>query len=118
MAMDTVDALGKPNVADEFIILGGGSDLAPLLTRLKAAKRSAVIYAGPDHADSEKSLADAILDGADFAAFLASDEQPGQTGRRRCVRSRRDRSLRPQDPRARPTSRCSRRRPSPSSSVT
>ena len=76
MAMDTVEALARPNGPEEFIVLGGGSDLTPLLTRLRSAKRAVAIYVGGSTPASERSLADAALDGAGFAAFLAADEPP------------------------------------------
>ena len=75
MAMDTFDLLNRPNGPEEFIILSGASDLSPLLTRLKAAKRNTVIYAGTAN-DSDKSLTDAVIEADDFNAFLASDENP------------------------------------------
>ena len=76
MAMDTIDALGRPNGPDEFILLSGTFELAPLLTRLKASKRSTAIYADRRTSDSDRALADSVLDGTDFAAFLASEENP------------------------------------------
>jgi len=76
LAMDTIDALGQPNGAEEFILLTAASELAPLLTRLKASKRLTTIYADAGTPESDKALADALLDEADFTRFLASEETP------------------------------------------
>lgn len=76
MAMDTIDALAQPSGADEFILLTAAAELAPLLKRLKASKRMTAIYVDPGTAAGDKALADAFLDSADLASFLASDEAP------------------------------------------
>jgi hypothetical protein len=76
LAIDTIDALAKPAGVDEFILLTASSDLAPLLSRLKASKRLAAIYADASTPRDEKALADALLDSAAFAEFLSSDEVP------------------------------------------
>ena len=76
MAMDTIEALNKPEGYREFILLSAATDLAPLLTRLKAAKRMTVIFADATTPESDKTLADTLLDGAELAHFLTSEETP------------------------------------------
>jgi len=76
MAMDTIDALTRPESYQEFILLSAASDLAPLLTRLKASKRMTAIYADTNTTESDKSIADHLLESADFARFLTSEETP------------------------------------------
>jgi hypothetical protein len=76
MAIDAIDALGQPNGAEEFILLTAAAELTPLLARLKASKRLTAIYVDAATAQRDKALADAFLDDADFADFLASDEVP------------------------------------------
>ena len=76
MAMDTVDAIGRPEGYEEFILLSAASELAPLLTRLKASKRMTAIFADVDTPESDKTLADALLESADLAQFLTSDGMP------------------------------------------
>lgn len=76
LAMDTIEALAQPNGADEFILLASGIELAPLLSRLKASKRQAAIFADPGTAVGDRALADSVIDVAEFEAFLASDEMP------------------------------------------
>lgn len=81
LAIDTIDALAKPGGVEEFILLTASSDLAPLLSRLKASKRLAAIYADASTPKDEKALADALLDSATFAEFLSSDEVPANEER-------------------------------------
>ena len=76
MAMDTIDALGRPEAFQEFILLSAASELAPLLTRLKASKRMTVIYADAGTPVSDKSLADALLESKDLARLLTSEGVP------------------------------------------
>jgi hypothetical protein len=76
LAIDTIDLLAQPNGPEEFLILTASSELAPLLTRLKASKRSAAIYADSATSAGDKALADATLDRTLFAEFLVSDEIP------------------------------------------
>ena len=76
MAMDTIDALGRHEAYQEFILLSAASELAPLLTRLKASKRLTTIYADAATPESDKALADALLESADFARFLTSADMP------------------------------------------
>jgi hypothetical protein len=60
MAMDTIEALNKPEGYREFILLSAATDLAPLLTRLKAAKRMTVIFADVTTPESDKTPAGEI----------------------------------------------------------
>lgn len=76
LAIDTLDALAQPSGPDEFIFLTASAELAPLLGRLHASKRTAAIYTDPATAAGDKALADAILERTLFAEFLASDEMP------------------------------------------
>jgi hypothetical protein len=73
--MDTIDALGRPDGPDDFIILSGGAELAPLLMRLHASKRTTAIYVDAATAEADRSLADATLTAAAFAAFLTAEEK-------------------------------------------
>lgn len=77
IAIDTIDALAQPAGPDEFIILSASAEMAPLLTRLKASKRSAAIYTDPTTSSADKALADAILERTLFAEFIVSEEFPG-----------------------------------------
>ncbi|HVY21714.1 MAG TPA: NYN domain-containing protein [Bauldia sp.] len=70
MAMDTMDALSKPEVYQEFILLSAAADLAPLITRLKNQKRVTVIYADAATPTADRSLADAVIEMADFAHVI------------------------------------------------
>jgi hypothetical protein len=76
MAIDTIDGLSRADGPEEFILMTASSDLGPLLARLKASKRMAVVFADASLADKDRSLADTLLDRSAFAAFLASDETP------------------------------------------
>ena len=76
MAMDTIDAIRRPEDYEEFILLSGATELAPLLTRLKASKRMTVIFADVDTPESDKTLADALIESADLARFLISPDMP------------------------------------------
>jgi hypothetical protein len=75
IAMDTIDALSRPDGPDDFIILSGGAELAPLLMRLHGAKRSTAIYVDAMTAEADRSLADATLTAAAFATFLTTEEE-------------------------------------------
>jgi hypothetical protein len=74
MAMDTIEALTRPEGYREFILLSTAMDLAPLLTRLKASNRRTTIFVDATTPENDKSLADAHLAGADFARFLTGAE--------------------------------------------
>lgn len=76
MAMDTIDALARPEGYEEFILLSAASELTPLLTRLKAHKRRTAIFADQSTSAGDKSLADTMLDSGDFVRFLTSEETP------------------------------------------
>ena len=76
ITIDTIEAMAKPDGVDEFIFMSASSDLAPLLRRLKASKRLAVVYADSRTPDADKTLADVLLDRTVFAAFLSSNEVP------------------------------------------
>ncbi len=76
MAMDTVDALGKPEGYQEFILLSAAAELAPLLTRLKANKRVTVIYADPATPAGDRNLADAIIETSDLVRVLTGEPTP------------------------------------------
>jgi hypothetical protein len=76
MAMDTIDALAKPEGYQEFILLSAAAELAPLLTRLKAQKRVSVIYADPATPAGDRSLADAIIETGDLVRVLTGEPTP------------------------------------------
>ena len=76
MAMDTIETLNKPEGYREFILLTTATELAPLLTRLKAAKRMTVIFSDATTPEADRTLADSLLDGADLAHFLTAEETP------------------------------------------
>lgn len=75
MAMDTIDALAKPEGYQEFILLSA-AELAPLLSRLKASKRVSVIYADPATSPGDRNLADAIIETADLVRILTGEPTP------------------------------------------
>ena len=72
MAMDIVELLAGGDY-DEFILLSSGNDLAPLLSRLKTAKRLTAIYADDLTSDKDKATADQVLEKADFVRLLSSE---------------------------------------------
>jgi hypothetical protein len=72
MAMDTIEALSRPNGGSEFLLFSPGSDLSPLLARLKAAKRTAAIIADAHTAPGEKAMADVLVPIADLVKLPAA----------------------------------------------
>ncbi|MEJ0013974.1 MAG: NYN domain-containing protein [Bauldia sp.] len=76
MAMDTIDALAKPEGYQEFILLSAAAELAPLLSRLKANKRVTVIYADPATPAGDRQLADAIIETSDLVRVLTGEPTP------------------------------------------
>jgi hypothetical protein len=74
VAMDTIEALTRPEGYQEFILLSTAMDLAPLLTRLKASNRRTAIFVDATTPENDKALADALLDGSEFARFLTGEE--------------------------------------------
>lgn len=74
MAMDTIEALTKPEGFGEFILLSPGTELAPLIARLKAAKRTAVILADDATSPKDRAMADVLIDIADLVKPPAGSE--------------------------------------------
>lgn len=73
MAMDTIEALGRPEGFGEFILLSPGTELAPLLTRLKAAKRTAVIMADDTTSARDRTMADLVIEAKDLVRQPAGE---------------------------------------------
>jgi hypothetical protein len=73
MAMDTIDALAKPEGYQEFILLSAAAELAPLISRLKANKRVTVIYADPATPSGDRNLADATIETSDLVRVLTGE---------------------------------------------
>lgn len=71
MAMDTIEALGRPDGFSEFILLSPGSELGPLIARLKSAKRTAVILGDDKTSPAEKAMADIVIDAASLVRLPA-----------------------------------------------
>ena len=74
MAMDTIEALSRPEGFGEFILLSPGTELAPLLTRLKAAKRTAVILADDTTSARDRTMADVVIEAKDLVRPPAPGE--------------------------------------------
>ncbi|MHA1157627.1 MAG: NYN domain-containing protein [Alphaproteobacteria bacterium] len=77
LAIDAVDALGSDADYDEFIILSGESDLAPLLMRLKGDNRATAIYSDAGAKPGQDQFADGILTAQVLAEFIAGDDTEG-----------------------------------------
>jgi hypothetical protein len=73
IAMDTVELLTRGEKLDEFIVLSAGTDLKPLLSRLKSAGRATAIYTDDATSDTDTAAADLVLEAADFARFLNAE---------------------------------------------
>ena len=73
MVIDTLDALDHPAGYDEFILISADADLTPVLLRLRAHNRNTVVYGDEATTASYKSIADAMIDAARFAAVLAGE---------------------------------------------
>ena len=71
MAMDTIEALGRTDGFSEFILLSPGSELGPLIARLKSAKRTAVILGDDKTSPSERAMADIVIDAASLVRLPA-----------------------------------------------
>jgi len=96
MVLDTGDAIDHQTGFNEFILLTAESDLTPILFRLRAHDRSAIIYANPSTEAGYKSLADGVLDeralvgllttgkatGAKIALAFTNDEAPAERPRK------------------------------------
>jgi hypothetical protein len=76
MALDTMEALARPEGVQEFVFISAAGELTPLLTRLKSLKRVSVIYADGATPSSDRNLADAIIEIADFARIVAAEAPP------------------------------------------
>lgn len=61
MALDTIDALEHATDFEEFILLSAGSDLSPVLFRLRAHNRASVIYADANATDTYLAAADGAI---------------------------------------------------------
>src|SRR5690606_34418873 len=70
LAMDAVDLLLQPDGPDEFMLLVSGGDLAPLLKRLKGARRQVAIYADRTTHAADRGLVDAVVEADAFATFV------------------------------------------------
>jgi hypothetical protein len=74
MAMDTIEALTRPERFGEFILLSPGTELAPLIARLKAAKRTAVILADESTSPKDRAMADVLINVADLVHLPTAHE--------------------------------------------
>lgn len=75
IVLDCIDAIEHPTGYEEFILLSAGSDLSPLLIRLRAHNRNTAIYATMATADSYRAIADAVVEEPRFIAVLLSDDE-------------------------------------------
>jgi hypothetical protein len=83
MALDTMEALARPEGVQEFILISAAGELTPLLTRLKSLKRISVIYADAATPGSDRNLADAVIEMTDFARVVTAESGPApDTGAR------------------------------------
>ena len=71
MAMDTIEALSRPDGFSEFILFSPGSELGPLIARLKSAKRTVVILGDDKTSAAEKAMADIVIDAANLVRVPA-----------------------------------------------
>ncbi len=78
MAMDTIEALGRADGFSEFILLSPGSELAPLIARLKAAKRTVVILGDDRTSTAEKAMADIVIDPVSLVRLSSPQAVPPQ----------------------------------------
>ncbi len=70
MVLDMRDFLEHNPRIDEFVIMSGDSDFAPILLRLRADDRRTMIYGGIQTAKSYTSLADEIITEDNLVGFL------------------------------------------------
>lgn len=70
MVLDMRDLLDHTPRVDEFVIMSGDSDFAPILLRLRAGDRRTMIYGGLQTAKSYTSLADEIITEDALITFL------------------------------------------------
>jgi hypothetical protein len=73
MALDTMEALARPEGVQEFIFISAAGELTGLLARLKGLKRVSVIYADAATPPSDRELADAVIEATDFARIVGTD---------------------------------------------
>jgi hypothetical protein len=66
MAMDTIEALSRPDGFSEFILFSPGSELSPLISRLKSAKRTAIILTDKRTSATDRAMADILIDAANL----------------------------------------------------
>ena len=76
LTVDVMDSLSQPGGPDEFILLTASPEIGPVVRRLKAGHKAVIIYADDATPAALKALADAAIDRAALADFLASDEEP------------------------------------------
>jgi hypothetical protein len=75
MALDVAEALAHPTRFDEFILLSGDSDFTPLLHRLRAHDRRALLVAQDASAQALLAAAEAVIPLEDFAAAAIAPER-------------------------------------------
>ena len=76
MVMDIRDFLELEPSIDEFILLSGDADFVPVLHRLRAHGRHAVIFTNEKTARSYASLCDGMVSDAHLMAFLTEGRLP------------------------------------------
>lgn len=76
IALDAMDALDHPNGYDEFVLLSADTDLSPVVTRLRAHDRTAIVYVNGGTPAHYREIADGLVDEAPLIAILAAEEAP------------------------------------------
>ncbi len=76
IVLDTLDALDHPTGYEEFILLSADADLTPVLLRLRAHNRSAVIYANEATAANYRAIADGTIEEARLIGLVTGEEEP------------------------------------------